>query len=114
MKKHNTDSAEHSSDVLGDLLGAMKNIERGQQEIREILAGRTKPFHTVEEVAELTGRSDYTVRRWISENRISATRIEGTGPRGRLLVPRGELDKLIATGLGENIPAIVNTERSNR
>jgi excisionase family DNA binding protein len=76
------------------------------QEIRALLADTRKPYYAVEEVARLTGRSGYTVRRWIAENRIQATRVAGTGPKGRLLIPAGELDKLIATGLGSQVPTV--------
>jgi excisionase family DNA binding protein len=54
----------------------------------------------VEEVARLVGRSAYTVRRWIAEHRINASRIADTGPRGRLLIPREEVGKLISEGKG--------------
>jgi excisionase family DNA binding protein len=72
--------------------------------IRATLEARRKPHYTVDEVAELTGRTPYTVRRWISEERIQATRIEGTGPKGRLLIAREEVDALIAAGLGAQVP----------
>jgi excisionase family DNA binding protein len=87
--------------------------------IRDSLSRRTKSHMTVDEVAEAVGRSDYTVRRWIAEGRIVATRVHGTGPRGRLLVPRAELDRLIHDGLGEAIPATMvspdmNTETTSQ
>ena len=72
--------------------------------IREMLAGARKAFYTVEEVAQLTGRTPYTVRRWVTAKRIAATRVDGTGPRGRLLIARDQLDHLISSGLGTEIP----------
>jgi excisionase family DNA binding protein len=82
-------------------------------EVRLTLQGQRKPHYTVEEVAELSGRTPYTVRRWIAEKRIAASRISGTGPRGRLLIAREELDTLIRSGLGTDIPdAVANSDRS--
>src|SRR5262249_52930065 len=86
-------------------------IVRELGEIRAVLAGARKPFLTVEEFAEVTGRSAYTVRRWITENRIEARRISGAGPRGRLLIPREEIDKLILEGKGSTIPAAQTRSR---
>jgi excisionase family DNA binding protein len=71
--------------------------------IQEVLAGAAKPHYTVAEVARLVGRSAYTVRRWVAENRINASRIADTGPRGRLLIAREEVAKLIAEGKGDRI-----------
>jgi excisionase family DNA binding protein len=83
---------------LGQIYAALNGI-------RARLEGTTKSHFTVEEVAKLTGRSAYTVRRWVSEHRLNATRVSGTGPKGRLLIPRDQLEKLIGSGLGGDIPA---------
>ena len=45
------------------------------------------------EVAEMTGRSAYTTRRWIAERKIRAVRVQGSGAKGKMLVPREELRK---------------------
>lgn len=64
--------------------------------IRELLEQTRKPLLTVTEVARLVGRDEYTIRRWIKEHKLSATRVSGTGPKGRLLVRRDDLDRLLA------------------
>jgi excisionase family DNA binding protein len=74
--------------------------------LRELLQGARKPLLTIDEVARLTGRDPYTVRRWVKEHRIRATRVHGTGPRGRLLVAREELDRLLAGGRAGSAPAV--------
>jgi excisionase family DNA binding protein len=83
----------------------LAEILDGLRDLREQLAGVRKEWYTVEEVAELTGRSAYTVRRWAKAGLIQATRVSGTGPRGRLLVGHDEVRKLIAAGLGGEVPA---------
>ena len=70
------------------------------------LSGKVKSHLTVDEIAELTGRSPYTVRRWITTGVIEATRIDAGGPRGRLLIARSELDKLVDAGKGGSLRGI--------
>jgi excisionase family DNA binding protein len=84
--------------VLGQILDAL-------DEIRDRLAGAHKPVLTIEEVARLVGRAPFTVRRWVKEGRIRASRVSGSGPRGRLLVGHDEVRKLIDAGLGGEVPA---------
>jgi excisionase family DNA binding protein len=71
---------------------------------RQRLAANRKDHYTVVEIAVMVGLSCYSVRRWISERRIKAIRIEGTGPKGRLLVPREALEVLVRAGMGAAIP----------
>lgn len=83
------------SDLTGSLLQEIRHMRTTMSQILNRLEGKTKPLYSVEEVAELTARSPYTIRRWVKEGRISATRVTGTGPRGRLLIARKELEKLV-------------------
>jgi hypothetical protein len=48
----------------GELAPVLSQILGELREIRGKLAGAPKPLLTIEEVAELTGRSAITVRRW--------------------------------------------------
>jgi excisionase family DNA binding protein len=73
-----------------------------------MLAGTRKEYYTIEEIAQMTGRTPYTVRRWVAEKRILATRVSGTGPRGRLLVAREQLERIISSGFGGEVPTGVS------
>lgn len=88
-----------------DLCGHLPVVLEKLDHLRELLAGKRKESLLVEEVAELTGRSEYTIRRWVTEGKLKAVRIAEGGPRGRLLIPRSELDRLVAAGRGAAIPA---------
>ena len=90
--------------ALPAIVTGIVELRTAVDEVRKILTGRRKDHYTVEEVAELTGRTPYTVRRWHSEGRVEAIRVSGTGPKGRLLISREEVQKLIGAGLGGNVP----------
>jgi excisionase family DNA binding protein len=72
--------------------------------IRDLLESKRKPTLTVDEVARLVGRDPYTVRTWIKRGRLRAIRVQGTGPRGRLLIERSEFDRLLQAGFAGEIP----------
>jgi len=100
LPPYQPESAANLVELLNRVLSVL-------DEIRSLVKGAQKEYLTVEEVATLTGRSRYTVRRWITEGRLEARRMEGTGPHGRLLVGRAELAKLIDLGLGGHISAVM-------
>ncbi len=85
-------------------LDLIPSLHATLDQVLEILRGRAKEFYTVDEFAELVGRASYTVRTWIRQGQITATRVHGTGPRGRLLIPHAEIAKAIASGRGTCIP----------
>lgn len=93
-----------SDSFHADLGKTLALIQSELAAIRHTLAGKRKRTYSVEEFAALLGRSPYTIRRWISTGRIRAMRAEGTGKRGRLLVPDSELDRICSEGGGAHIP----------
>jgi excisionase family DNA binding protein len=105
-----THTVDHAATAILDALGELR---AAQQAILDRLDSRIKANYTVEEVAALTGRSPYTVRRWLKEEKIAAIRVCGTGPRGRLLIPREEFQKLILSGKGTHIPNLLTQEAGN-
>lgn len=91
-------TSDHAAAIAGvapHLAEALAQLTAKVDDIHRLVAGRTKSHYTVAEVAEQTGRSAYTVRRWISEGLIQATRVSAGGPRGRLLIASSELNKLV-------------------
>jgi hypothetical protein len=81
----------------------VNKLDSRLDEIRELVVGRSKEHLTVAEVAEMTGRSAYSGRRWISDGRLNASRVSNTGERGRLLVQRDDLKRIISGGLGQDL-----------
>ncbi len=94
---------------IPQIFGMLRTINTKVEDLRSLLSQRRKEMLTVEEVAETCGRSPYTVRRWIAQQKIQAIRVQAGGPKGRLLVARCELDRLIAAGQGgEILEAAIN------
>lgn len=91
------------TDDWKELKRLLLEMQRDVRALNERIAQRVKPILTVEEVAELTGRSAYTVRRWVKDGQLTAERVAG-GPRGRLLIRRDRLDALLRQARGEKVP----------
>ena len=87
-----------------DWPAALAGIYASLAEIKAKLTTQVKGTLTVAEVAACVCRSELTVRRWIKEGKIAALKVAGDGPRGRWLVPRAELAKLVAHGLAGDLP----------
>lgn len=85
------ENSPHDADCHTLLVAILEKLA----ELQETLHGTAKAYFTVAEAAKLLGRSEYTVRRYVAEKRLSAERVVGTGPRGRLLIPRESLMLLI-------------------
>lgn len=99
-------TSDHAAELAGvapHLADALAKLNAKVDDIHRMVAGKTKSHFTVEEIAEQTGRSAYTVRRWISEGLITATRVSAGGPRGRLLIAAAELAKLVGDGKGSSL-----------
>ena len=97
--------------VLFEQGEAQEELLRRVTEIGDLLAGQNKDLYTVAEVAELTHRSKYTIRRWCQEGKIHASRVAGTGSRGRLLISAQALHDVMRSGLGEELPALAVAPR---
>lgn len=91
---------------VADPLALLTQILDLIQEIHQFVTSRAKSHYTVEEIAHQVGRSEYTVRKWIKDGDISAIRVDGTGPRGRLLIPREEILRLVSQARGSRVSAM--------
>ena len=87
-----------------DWPSALAGVHAALTEIKAKLTTQVKGTLNVAEVAACVCCSELTVRRWIKEGKIAALKVAGDGPRGRWLVPRAELAKLIAHGLAGDLP----------
>lgn len=93
-----------NQDRIDELHAMLKALQADVADVRAILQSKHKETYTVEEFADLVGRSAYTIRRWVKEKKIHAIRVAGTGPKGRLLIPHAEVKTLIGTANGEHVP----------
>lgn len=85
--------------ILEKLLAGQKEIiDRIFNIENAISLSREKEAYTVEEVAERTNRSVFTVRQWCNKGNIHATKVHGRGRQGEWRVSREELSRVEAEG----------------
>lgn len=82
--------------ALEPLVHALNKLRSEVHGIRELLIPQVRRYVTVEEAGAIVGRAPFTVRTWIRQGRLKGIRVAGTGRRGRLLISRAELERLIA------------------
>jgi excisionase family DNA binding protein len=90
-----TAAAAKPNDQQSDntLVAAVAETQALQREIRDLLVSQrtVKELYTTVEVAELIGRSEYTVREWCRKGQVQATK----APNGRSwLIAHAELTRL--------------------
>jgi len=100
------DVSEQLQQVIEKFQKALDRETENQRLLCQIVAGQVpgdlKKNLTTEEAASLCGRSPYTIRSWIKKGRLSgAKKIAGTGPKGKWIIPRESLTKLLEEGPGE-------------
>ena len=79
----------------------MERLERIESVLEELRRQRTvKAYYSAAEVAELVGRSAYTVREWSRLGRIRAEkRVCGRGEAGEWMISHEEVTRLLSEGL---------------
>jgi excisionase family DNA binding protein len=93
--------------LLSELSSKFPTLDSKLTDLQELLSSRRKKNFTVGEVAELTGRSAYTIRRWVAHGKLKAIRLRDGGPRGKLIIARTEFERLIAAGKDADVPGAV-------
>jgi excisionase family DNA binding protein len=76
---------------LNQLEQAISAMRAQLSQIMVFVEQQPKKQLTVNEAAKLAGRKPYTIRRWIKEGGLKATRINLGGPKGRLLIDSSDL-----------------------
>lgn len=94
-----------------DVLSQLGLLHQALTDLRDEMHDRRKPYITVREAAEQCGRSEYTIRRWITQGRVQASKVDGTGPHGRLLVARDDLERLLHPKPAPEAPGSVEVPR---
>ncbi len=63
--------------------------------------GNRDAFYSTRQLAKLTHRSISRVRRWVKEGKIVAVRLGGEGSKSQMFIPKDQLGRLRALGIGE-------------
>jgi hypothetical protein len=79
----------------------MERLDRIESVLEDLRRQRTiKEHYSTAEVAEIVGRSEFTVREWSRLGRIRAEkRVCGRGAAGEWMIPHEELTRLRSEGL---------------
>ena len=88
-----------------DSMQVLQALERIEAVVTELLRQRTvKDWYTTEEVAQLVGKAEFTVREWCRNGRIKAQkRQSGRGPHAAWVISHQELLRFQREGL---LPAL--------
>lgn len=107
MTVNRDDPPPNLIECYDQLATEVAEIKHVLHDVLGVLRGKSKSHYSTAEVAEAVDRSEYTIRSWIKGGLLRAVRVDGTGPRGRLLVPREELERLIQSGRGGSLPPLL-------
>lgn len=77
----------HQLSRIGDSLEKMAD-QRGEA---------LKPAYSVKEAAQMLGKSEPTIRRWIREGKLASAK-SSDSPQGQHLIPRHSIEKYLSNG----------------
>jgi excisionase family DNA binding protein len=81
--------------VPGELPALLADVRDLLARFRDAVGGAAQPLYSINDVARYTGRTTEAVRRWVSDGHLKACRVAGTGGRGKLMIHRDELLRLL-------------------
>jgi len=99
-----------AADCRALLIATLGKLEK----IQEMLRGTAKAYFTVAETARQSGRSEYTVRRYVAEELVSAGRVVGRGFERQLLIPRDSLMSSVKGAVKSSSPPFDRGSRRSR
>jgi hypothetical protein len=86
------------NEKIGDLMTSLKELHAKVDTLME--ARRIKDWYTTADVAQIVGKSEYTVREWCRFGRINAVkRKSGGGPHAAWVISHDELQRYEREGL---------------
>ena len=89
-------------------MNEIEQLQRSLSELNETLrdllselrSQRTKQAYSVKEVAQLLGRSEWTVRRWVRQGTIEGAHV-ADNDKSPIVIPRWEVERLLSAGVGD-------------